>query len=94
MEVNAQARPVQDLGIKEPVPGNNLHLTIDANLQKTAETSLERQVLAMRKQGYEAKGGATVMIDVRTGAIRAMASYPTYEPSIWINGLSQKQWNK
>ncbi|ABO51055.1 peptidoglycan glycosyltransferase [Desulforamulus reducens MI-1] len=94
VEVDAQARPVRDLGIKEPVPGNNLHLTIDANLQKTAETSLERQVLAMRKQGYEAKGGATVMIDVRTGAIRAMASYPTYEPSIWINGLSQKQWDE
>lgn len=92
VEVDAQARPVRDLGIKEPVPGNNLVLTIDAELQKTAEASLERQVLYMRKLGYESKGGATVMIDVRTGAIRAMASYPTYEPSIWINGLSQKQW--
>lgn len=94
VEVDAQARPVRDLGVKEPVPGNNLQLTIDAKLQKTAEESLERQVLAMRKQGYEAKGGATVMIDVRSGAIRAMASYPTYEPSIWINGLSQKQWDE
>ncbi|WP_333870132.1 penicillin-binding protein 2 [Desulforamulus putei] len=92
VEVDAQARPVRDLGIKEPVPGNNLVLTIDAELQKTAEASLERQVLEMRKQGYEARGGATVMMDVRTGAIRAMASYPTYEPSIWIKGLSQKQW--
>ncbi|GAB6158220.1 penicillin-binding protein 2 [Desulfotomaculum varum] len=92
VEVDAQARPVRDLGIKEPVPGNNLVLTIDAELQKTAEASLEKQVLLMRKQGYEAKGGATVMIDVRTGAVRAMASYPTYDPAIWIKGLSQKQW--
>ncbi|CCO07680.1 penicillin-binding protein 2 [Desulforamulus hydrothermalis] len=92
VEVDAQARPVRDLGIKEPVPGNNLVLTIDAELQKTAEASLEKQVLLMRKQGYESKGGATVMIDVRTGAIRAMASYPTYDPAIWIKGLSQKQW--
>lgn len=92
VEVDAQGRPVRDLGVKEPVPGNNLHLTIDTKLQQVAEQSLERQVLAMRRQGYEAKGGATVMIDVRTGAIRAMASYPTYNPSIWINGLSQAQW--
>ncbi|AEG59297.1 penicillin-binding protein 2 [Desulforamulus ruminis] len=92
VEVDAQARPIRDLGIKDPVPGNNLQLTIDTKLQKVAEESLERQVLAMRKQGYESKGGATVMIDVRTGAVRAMASYPTYEPSIWIDGLSQKQW--
>lgn len=93
VEVDAQARPVRDLGIKEPIPGNNLRLTIDAKLQKTAEAALERQVLAVRKQGYAATGGATVVIDVRTGAIRAMASYPTYEPSVWINGLSQTQWN-
>lgn len=93
VEVDAQARPVRDLGVKEPVPGNNLILTIDAELQRTAEESLERQVLYMRKLGYESKGGATVMVDVRTGAIRAMASYPTYEPSIWINGISQKQWD-
>ncbi|RYD01770.1 hypothetical protein N752_28350 [Desulforamulus aquiferis] len=93
VEVDAQARPVRDLGVREPVPGNNLHLTIDAELQKTAEEALERQVLFMRKNGYESKGGATVAIDVRTGAIRAMASYPTYEPSIWIDGLSQQQWD-
>lgn len=92
VEVDAQARPVRDLGIKEPVPGNNLCLTIDAKVQQAAEEALERQVLAMRKLGHEATGGATVAIDVRTGAIRAMASYPTYEPSIWIKGLSQTQW--
>lgn len=93
VEVDAQARPVRDLGVREPIPGNNLHLTIDAELQKTAESALERQVLFMRKQGYESLGGATVAIDVSTGAVRAMASYPTYEPSIWINGLSQQQWD-
>ncbi len=92
VEVDAQARPIRDLGIKEPSPGDNLYLTIDTDVQKAAEAALERQVLAMRKIGHEAKGGATVAIDVRTGAIRAMASYPTYEPSIWIKGLSQKQW--
>ncbi|MEG6523133.1 penicillin-binding protein 2 [Desulfotomaculum sp. 1211_IL3151] len=92
VEVDAQARPVRDLGVKEPIPGNNLRLTIDAEVQQAAEEALERQVLAMRKLGHEATGGATVAIDVRTGAIRAMASYPTYEPSIWIKGLSQTQW--
>ncbi|MCL5289646.1 MAG: penicillin-binding protein 2 [Bacillota bacterium] len=92
VEVDAQARPVRDLGVKEPIPGNNLVLTVDAELQRTAEASLERQVLYMRKLGYESKGGAVVMIDIKTGAIRAMASYPTYNPSIWINGITQKQW--
>lgn len=93
VEVNAQGTPVRDLGIKDPVPGQNLHLTIDVKVQQAAEAALERQVLAMRKIGHEASGGATVAIDVRTGAILAMASYPTYEPYIWIKGLSQAQWN-
>ncbi|GAB6179995.1 penicillin-binding protein 2 [Desulfotomaculum defluvii] len=92
VEVDAQARPVRDLGVKDPVPGHNLTLTIDFEVQKAAEEALERQVMAMRKLGHEAKGGATVAIDVRSGAVLAMASYPTYEPSIWINGLSQAQW--
>lgn len=94
VEVDASGRPVRDLGIKDPKPGNNLHLTIDAKVQQAAEAALERQVLAMRKAGFEAKGGATVMLDVKTGAIRALASYPTYNPGIWTNGISQKQWEE
>ncbi len=56
-----------------PQPGNNVVTTIDLDLQKTAEDSLAENVA-----GY-GKGGAAVVLNVHTGEILAMASYPTYD---------------
>ncbi|TYO98033.1 penicillin-binding protein 2 [Desulfallas thermosapovorans] len=95
MEVDANSRPVRDLGLKEPVPGNDLVLTIDLNLQMAAEKALADGVKRAQDAGYSrSKAGAAVVMDVRTGAVRAMASYPSYNPGIFTGGLTSTQWQQ
>lgn len=94
MEVDSLARPVRDLGIKEPVPGNNLVLTIDYKVQKVAEEALARASQQAIKEGYgEARAGAAVALDVHSGQVLALASYPSYDPVKLAGVLSQKDYN-
>lgn len=95
VEVDSMARPVRDLGIKEPVPGNNLVLTIDQRVQKAAEDALVRASQQAVREGFgEARAGAAVALDVRSGEVLAMASYPTYDPVKLSGELSQKESNE
>ena len=94
VEVDSMARPVRDLGIREPVPGNNLVLSIDYNVQKVAEESLVRASQQAVKEGFgEARAGAAVALDVNSGQVLAMASYPTYDPVKLSGVLSQKDYD-
>jgi penicillin-binding protein 2 len=72
-------------------PGNNLVTNINAPLQAVTERALQTAVMASRAQGHRADSGAAIVEDVKTGAIVAMASFPTYDPSIWQKGLTQTQ---
>lgn len=95
VEVDSIARPVRDLGVKEPVPGDNLTLTIDQAVQKAAEEALAKSSRDAIKLGHtEATAGAAVAIDVRTGAVLAMASYPTYDASKLSGELSPADYNQ
>ncbi|HOV78864.1 MAG TPA: penicillin-binding protein 2 [Bacillota bacterium] len=95
VEVDSMARPVRDLGVKDPVPGNNLVLTIDYKVQKAAEEALARVTREAVKQGHrEAGAGAAVALDVRTGAVLAMASYPSYDPVKLSGILTQKDFEE
>lgn len=95
VEVDSKARPVRDLGVKEPVPGNNLVLTIDQRVQKAAEEALDKSSKLAVSQGYgEARAGAAVALDVNTGAVLAMASYPSYDPVKLSGVLSQKDYEE
>jgi penicillin-binding protein 2 len=92
VEVDALARPVRDLGRRPPQPGNNLVLTLDLRVQEAAERALAEAVNAARRAGHrDARGGAVVVEDVRTGGILAMASYPTYDPTVFTSYLSESQ---
>ncbi|MBC7106161.1 MAG: penicillin-binding protein 2 [Firmicutes bacterium] len=92
VEVDALARPVRDLGVRPPQPGNNLILTLDARVQEAAERALDAAVQAARRAGHpDARGGAVVVEDVRTGGIIAMASHPTYDPAVFTSYLSDSQ---
>ena len=79
---------------KAPVAGDYLVTSIDAKLQTVVEQQLVRAVQRAQQQGYAGKSGAAVVIDVKTGRVLAMASYPTYDPSIWIGGVSKKQYKE
>ncbi len=82
---------------KEAVGGANIVLTIDANLQYITEKALENNIKKIRSGGftqkYNAQGGAAVVLNVKTGEVLAMASYPDYNPSDFLNGISQAQLN-
>ncbi len=79
---------------KAAVPGSYLVTTIDADVQKTAEDALLRAITNARTTGdpnkkgkkFKADSGAVVVLDVRTGGIVAMASYPMYDPNLWVDG--------
>lgn len=77
---------------KPPQAGDYLVTSIDAKLQAVVEQQLINAVRRAQAQGYRGKSGAAVVIEVQTGRVLAMASYPTYDPSIWIGGVSKKQY--
>ncbi|HWR08295.1 penicillin-binding protein 2 [Sporomusa sp.] len=94
LEVNAGGEEVRSLGDRASHPGKGLVLTIDANLQKAAEEALNVQVEASRRIGAPAKGGAVVVIDVKTGGVLVMASNPAYDPNVFAGGITSLEWNK
>jgi penicillin-binding protein 2 len=82
-----------------PTPGDNLVTHIDARVQATLELQLQQAVDRARSQPdpkgnghYKADSAAGVVLDVRTGAIVAMASLPDYNPSVWVGGISVKEY--
>ncbi len=82
---------------KEAVSGSNVVLTIDANLQNITEKALEdtiKNASEISKDAKDANAGAIVVMNVNTGEILAMASYPYYAPSDWIGGIDQKTWDR
>lgn len=83
---------------QEAIGGASIVLTIDANLQRVAEDSLERNILKIRDGGfgepYEATAGAVVVTNVNTGEILAMASYPDYEIGLFYDGISTEKYQE
>ncbi len=75
----------------QAIAGNNLITNIDAKLQSGVERALEAAVKRARASGYRGDSGAAVVLEIKTGRVLAMASYPTYEPEIWQKGLTVKQ---
>ncbi len=92
VEVDAAGRPISLLGFVNPVPGNDLLLTIDHKVQLAAEEALDQQLEAMAKSKYpNAKAGSVVVLDVETGQVLAMASKPGYDPNSFVGGISSKE---
>ena len=82
---------------EEAQPGADIVLTIDANLQKVTEDALAANMQKIRSGGfgksYNAISESCVVMNVKTGEILAMASYPGYDPSDFIGGISNEKWN-
>jgi penicillin-binding protein 2 len=89
VEVDAAGRPKRFLENLAAKPGNNLLLTIDKELQQAAEQAIEEGIQRAHAQGNtKASGGAVVALDPNTGQVLALASYPDYDPSLWVGGMA------
>ena len=88
VEVDVTGRPVQRLGMKEPVAGNNLRLTIDYHLQDAAERAMD-EVLGQ----IGAQAAAAVVLNPQTGEVLAMVSRRNFDPNLFALGISTKDWN-
>jgi penicillin-binding protein 2 len=75
VETNAEGRVLRTLLRTPPVPGDNLYLTLDAELQNVAE------------QAFQDNAGAAVVIDPNSGDVLAFVSQPTYDPNLFVNGI-------
>ena len=76
--------------VTDPVPGKNLSLTLDMDLQKQAEEELDAGIARAQQEGYSGEGGAVIAMDPRNGEILAMASRPTFDPQLFVGGISGK----
>ena len=75
----------------QAVPGNHLVTSLDVRLQSAVEVALSDAVNRGRLSGYTSDSGAAVVMDVRTGQILSLASYPTYDPNAFEKGLTVQQ---
>ncbi|WP_454458164.1 penicillin-binding protein 2 [Thauera phenylacetica] len=80
VEVNAGGRAVRALSHTAATPGNDLELTLDIELQKVAE------------KAFGDRRGALVAIEPSTGGVLALASMPTYDPNLFVDGISTQDW--
>ncbi len=91
VEINRTYHPIRSFVLKKPVPGNNVVLTLHAGLQAVLQRALTAQLRALRTRPFASEGGpypnafaaGAVVIDVRTGAILALGSVPTFDPNVF-----------
>lgn len=89
VEVDVTGKPVQILGRKDPIPGNDLILTIDEHIQAVAEKAVDDQLKIVG-----AKAAAAVVMNPQTGEVLALVSRPAFDPNLFAHGISEKDWKK
>ncbi|MGX4600922.1 penicillin-binding transpeptidase domain-containing protein [Faecalimicrobium sp. JNUCC 81] len=107
VQVDALGRVTKELEVTEPQSGDTVYLSVDKDLQEVAEDVLKRTIDVARTGGTfksefgdksfsktapNAKSGAVMAIDVKTGDVLAMASYPNYDPNKFVNGISYEDF--
>ncbi|MGL5506615.1 MAG: penicillin-binding transpeptidase domain-containing protein, partial [Paraclostridium sp.] len=110
VQVDSVGRVTKELVSVKPESGDTVYLSIDKDLQEVAQDSLARAVKANKSGGTfkskfgdytvgskassKAESGATIAIDVKTGDVLAMASYPDYDPNLFAKGISSEDYDK
>jgi penicillin-binding protein 2 len=82
VEVTARGKPVRRLRKVDPIPGSNLVLSLDMELQRIAE------------EAFKDQRGALVAIEPSTGDVLAFVSQPSYDPNLFIDGIDVESWRR
>ena len=99
LEVDAAGNTVRQLSYDPPIPGNDVYLSVDANIQAITENALRDELQnahnRRNKDGSynQSPAGAAVILDPNNGQVIAMASYPDYDPAAFVNGISSGVWD-
>ncbi len=95
IEVDAVGRPRNIVEETDPVPGRDIVLTIDLEVQRVAEEALMLALEEAHSDDFtSARAAAAVAVDVQTGEVLAMASLPTYDPQLFLGGISAADWER
>lgn len=82
IEVDAKGQELEELGVESPIPGDDVQLTLDLEMQKAAEKTLGN------------RRGAVVALDLKTGGVLAMASGPSFNPNTFTRQLTETEWTQ
>lgn len=98
-QVDSSGKVTGELGLNDIIPGDSVYLTIDYKLQQVAEKSLMDTINKINTGGdadkfEDAQSGAVVAIDVNSGEVLAMASYPNFDPTVFVKGVNSAEWNE
>jgi penicillin-binding protein 2 len=101
LEVDSKGRVLRTLGVQPAVQGHDVQLTIDLDMQRQAEESLQ-QGLERSRRAYDRNtgkffltpAGSVVVLDPRDGSVVAMASNPTYDPREFVDGISESRFRE
>jgi penicillin-binding protein 2 len=101
IEIDANNRPIRTVSYQAPKQGNDLQLNLDIDVQLRAEQALADRLAYWRgkpQQGADlrrnAPAGASAVVDPQGGAVRALATYPNYDPSEFVNGISPERYER
>jgi len=99
VQVDSRGDVLTTLSVTKPVPGLNLRLSIDGNVQMAAETALSQGIDAARHtfdgvthRDFQAPAGSAVVLDPNTGQVIALATNPTFDPRQFVGGISQANY--
>lgn len=92
VRIDVLGRTVSEMETRPPTPGPDLYLHLDLETQKVAEEALGKTLAELEKRNGERSGGTVVVMNVRSGAVRALASLPQYDPRPFARGIKSKEY--